>query len=256
MLALLVLAGCGGETNAAGNGGGEVNGLNGRTFFSTSATPKNLVPGSQIRLWFDDGSLTAQAGCNSMGARVQVGGGRLVATEPMWMTEIGCSEPLMAQDEWLRDVLGSEPELTLDGDTLTLRAADGTVVELADRRVSDPDRPLTGTTWRLDGIISGAGGDGIVTSVSGWVNSTLLITDAGQLELATGCNSGGGEVEVGDKVLRFGQIPMTLLGCTGDRMRVEGAVLDVVHTGDVSYTIEANTLTLTSGDYGLMYRAD
>lgn len=253
---LLVLAGCGGKTDAAVDGGGDVNDLDGRTFLSTSVTPKDLVPGSQIRLWFDDGSLTAQAGCNSMGARVRVDGGRLVVTEPMFMTEMGCSEPLMAQDEWLAEVLGSGPELTSDGDTLTLRAADGTVIELTDREVADPDRPLTGTTWRLDGIIQGTGGDGTVSSVPDGVKSTLRITNDGQVGVNTGCNSAAGRVEVSDEVLRFGQVGMTLMECTGDRMRVERAVLAVVHNGEVSYTIEASTLTLTSGDHGLMYRAD
>lgn len=256
MLLVLVLAGCGGKTDAAGDGGGDVDDLDGRTFLSTSVTPNDLVPGSQIRLWFDDGSLTAQAGCNSMGARVRVDGGRLVVTEPMFMTEMACDEPLMAQDEWLAAVLGSGPELTSDGDTLTLRAADGTVIELADRRVADPDRQLTGTTWRLDAIIRGAGGDGTVSSVPGGVTSTLLITDDGQVGVNTGCNSGAGRVEVSDEVLRFGQIGLTLMGCTGDPMRVERAVLDVVNGDDVAYTIEAGTLTLLRGNHGLIYRAD
>lgn len=253
---LLVLAGCGGKTDAAGDGGGDVNDLDGRTFLSTSVTPNDLVPGSQIRLSFDDGSLTAQAGCNSMGARVRVDGGRLVVTEPMFMTEMACDEPLMAQDEWLAELLGSGPELTSDADTLTLRAADGTVIELADREVADPDRPLTGTTWRLDGIIQGTGGDGTVSSVPDGVTSTLLITDDGQVWVNAGCNSAGGKVEVSDEVLQLGQIAMTRIGCTGDRMRVEAAVLVVAHEGDVSYTIEASTLTLLRGNHGLIYRAD
>ncbi len=231
--------------------------LDGRTFLSTSVTPRDLVPGSQIRLTFDDGSLSAQAGCNSMGAdNVRVDGGRLVVTGGLFMTEMGCEEPLMAQDEWLLDVLGSGPQITLGGDNLTLRTADGTLIELVDRRVADPDRPLTGTTWRLDGIISGTGPGGTVSSIPEGVTSTLRITDDGQLQLSPGCNSGGGQVEIGDENLTFSPVVTTQMACADPQMRVEGAVARVVQEGDVAYSIEAARLTLTRGDHGLVYRAD
>ena len=40
----------------------------------------------------------------------------------------------------------------LDGDRLTLHSA-ATTIQLVDRRVADPDRPIEGTVRQLDGII-------------------------------------------------------------------------------------------------------
>ena len=72
----------------------------------------------------------------------------------MAMTEMAC-EPaaLMDQDTWLSAVLTSRPTVALDGDTLTL-TADGAVITFVDREVADPDRPLEGTTWNVEGLVS------------------------------------------------------------------------------------------------------
>src|SRR5690606_5306551 len=41
--------------------------LAGRTFLSTAATGRDLVPGSTLTLSFEDGNVGANAGCNHMG---------------------------------------------------------------------------------------------------------------------------------------------------------------------------------------------
>ena len=261
MLALTatVLAGCGSEQSAAKPGGGDLSGddaaLDGRSFLSTAVTPRGLEPGTRIRLSFDAGSLSAHAGCNHLGAEVRIENGRLRSTGGMVMTEMGCRQPMMDQDDWLANLLGSGPEVTLDGDALQLRGADGTVVELLDRRVADPDRPLVGTEWVLDAIIDGTGSDGMVSSIPQGITATLIITD-GRLSLMDGCNSGSGIVVVEDEVLRVGGVGMTLVGCSGERVLVSDAVHAVVKQGEVAYTIEADRLTLTNGAAGLVYRAE
>ncbi|MBA2532464.1 MAG: META domain-containing protein [Nocardioidaceae bacterium] len=247
-----VLAGCGGESSA---GAGDESSVDGRTFLSTSVTPRSLVAGTRIRLTFDGDSLGADAGCNSLLGQVRVDGGRLVTDGSIGMTEMGCDQPLMDQDAWLAELLGSGPELRLNGDDLTLRAADGTVVELVDRRVADPDRPLAGTKWVLDGIIEGAGPDGAVSSVPQDVTATLRISADGQLTLTTGCNTGSGSVDIGDGVLRLDWTYLTEMDCAGDRMRVEQAVQTALSQDEIAYSIEADRLTLTNGPHGLVYRA-
>jgi len=252
-----VLAGCGGESSAGTGGAGSDDepSVEGRTFLSTDVTPRSLVPGTRIQLRFDGDSLGANAGCNSLSGQVRIDDGRLVTDGSIGMTEMGCDQPLMDQDTWLAELLASGPELRLNGDELTLTAPDGTVVELVDRRVADPDRPLAGTKWVLDAIIDGAGPDGTVSSVPQDVTATLRISADGQLTLTTGCNTGGGSVDTGDGVLRLGDIFTTAIGCAGDRMAVEDAVLAVVQRGQVAYSIEADRLTLTNGPHGLVYRA-
>jgi heat shock protein HslJ len=126
----------------------------GRTFLSESVTqdgrPLPLVVGTSIRLTFhDDGRLTASAGCNSMGGPVRTDGGR-IAVADLATTEMGCDPERHAQDAWLAGFLTGRPAWRYEAPRLELRAGSTTVV-LLDRAVADPDRPVEGTTWGLDG---------------------------------------------------------------------------------------------------------
>ena len=127
--------------------------LAGRTFVSTAVEGYQLVDGTQIALTFDGSNIGAGGGCNQMGSTWSLEGDVLVVPEQA-MTEMAC-EPaaLMDQDTWLAAVLTSRPTIALDGDTLTL-AAEGTLVTLVDRETADPDRPLEGTTWNLEGVVT------------------------------------------------------------------------------------------------------
>lgn len=87
--------------------------LLGRTFVSESVTeggePRPLVEGTQVRLRFhEDERLTAHAGCNSLGAAVQVTADRLMVAD-LSTTEIGCQPELHEQDRWLSDLLAAGP---------------------------------------------------------------------------------------------------------------------------------------------------
>jgi len=188
--AALVVAAC----SVSGSGGAARPGtpapasLNGRTFLSTKVDGHDLVPGSRVRLDFKDGRLGIRAGCNSMGGAYQIADGRLVIGN-MASTEMGCEAALMAQDQWLAAFLGGAAA-DLAGDTLTLRNG-GVTMTLTDREVADPDRPLEGTHWVLDGIVAGDA----VSSVPMGVTAGFTIHD-GQIEVDTGCNRGGGPVQV------------------------------------------------------------
>ncbi len=172
--------------------------LDGHTYLSTGAQGVTLVPGTQISLAFDDGNLTAQAGCNSMGGTYAVDGDRITTTQ-MFMTEMGCDEPRMQQDEWLAQFLG-EVTYTLKGDTLTL--TNGPIqVTLLDKEVATPDLPLEGTRWILDGIVTGDA----VSSVPVGVTASIRVS-GGNVEVEAGCNQGGGTVEVAPGSLTFGPI--------------------------------------------------
>ncbi len=220
--------------------------LDGRTFLSTDVTGTTLVPGSQVRLTFQDGSLSASGGCNSMGGAYAVVGDRLT-TSQMFMTEMACAEPLMAQDQWLSAFLTDVP-ISLDGNTLVLD--DGTTqMTLLDKEEATPDKPLEGTLWVVDGIRTGDA----VSSVPQGVTASLRIVD-GRAEVQFGCNSGGGPVEVTADTLTFGPLISTKMACEPDQMTMETAVGTVL-TGTVGYTIDADVLTLDAGATGLMFRA-
>ena len=243
---LVVLAACSGGGATPSPAPLVPSDFDGRTFLSTGITGSTLVPGSQVRLTFQDGSVSIQAGCNSMGGAYAIEDG-VLQVEAMFSTEMACEEPLMAQDQWLSAFLDGA-SVALDGNTLTL-AKEGTTLTLQDREVADPDRPLEGTQWILDGIVANEA----VSSVPAGVTSTLVF-EADRVNVETGCNTGSGAATIGDTSIAFGPIGLTKMACEPDAMAVEQAVTSVLQ-GTVAYVIEADVLTLDAGGTGLTYRA-
>lgn len=250
-----VAAGACGDAGPSGEGdagpSGEV-GLGGRTFLSEAVTeagvPRPLVDGTQIRLEFhDDGRLTATAGCNILGGSVDVREDRIVVAD-LSTTEIGCDPARHAQDEWLARFLALDPAYRLDGNRLQMEA-DQTVIDLVDRRTAEPDRPLEGTEWRLDGIIDGD----TVGTVPVGVSITLGFGDR-RVTLHGSCNQGAADFEVSGDELRMGPFVTTDVFCGEPAAAVEAAVAKALR-GTVTYSIEASTLTLTNPNgAGLLLR--
>lgn len=212
-----------------------------RTWLSTDVSGRTLVDGSQIRLTFEDGSLATSADCNTMGGSYAIDGDALVAPD-LFATEMGCEPALMDQDAWIGELLRSRPTLALDGDQLTITgtvAGDQVVVTLLDRVVADPDLPLVGTTWTVDGIVTGDS----VSSVPIGGEASITIGDDGRAAIRTGCNTGNATVEIGDDTIAFGPMALTRMACAPDLDRLERAVVEVM-AGEVAYTIEAGRLTL------------
>lgn len=233
--------------------------LVGRAFLSESVTedgrPRELVPGTRIDLTFhDDGRLTVQAGCNTMGARPAVTADRIDVGEGVETTDMGCDPARHDQDGWLADFLVAGPRYALDGDRLTLTAGTATI-ELVDREVADPDRPLETTVWTLDGLIDGD----TVSSVPGDVAATVTFdAEAGTVTVeGTGCNGGGGSYTLDESAheLTVGPLAWTRMACGEPSATVEAA-LGAVLQGAVAYEIEAGALTLSHpGGKGLTLRA-
>ena len=220
--------------------------LDGRTFLSTKVEGHDLVRGSTIRLTFQDGRIGVSAGCNQMSGSYAFVGGHL-KTGQMATTEMGCEPPLMAQDVWVGTFLDGAT-VTLAGDTLTL-VNGGVTMTLTDRKVADPDRPLQGTRWVVDGIIAGDA----VSSVPAGVTASLTIAND-QLRVQIGCSGGVALVQATATTLTIGPIAPMQEGCAPDGSAIQKAVWAVL-SGQVTYAIEADVLTLTSGPAGLMLRA-
>jgi heat shock protein HslJ len=219
--------------------------VDGHTYLSTDVVGQLLVPGSRITLSFKDRNLSASAGCNTMSGAYTIADGRLKVGQ-MASTMMGCDPLLMRQDTWLSTYL-SDVGIAQDGDTLHLD--DGTVqVTLVDREVADPDKPLEGTKWIVTGLV----GNQAVSTVGGVV-AWLRIVD-GQAEVDTGCNTGGGDVEVADTTLTFGPMALTKKACEGGAATTEAAMLAVLD-GAVDYAIDASELTLDHGENGLILHA-
>jgi heat shock protein HslJ len=226
-------------------------GLDGRTFLSTAVTkdgePLALAADTRISLTFADSSISANAGCNTMGGTYTIDDDHLVVG-PMFMTEMGCDPPRMAQDQWLADFLGSRPLVTLAGNDLVL-ASDETTITLLDREIAEPDQPLAGPTWTLESIISGDA----VSSVPVGVAAALLFNADGTVQVQYGCNTGGGSYSTEGDTITFEQMVITSMACQPPAAGVESAMLAVLNAEAITYSIDADTLTLLAGDNGLQF---
>ncbi|MDP9467893.1 MAG: META domain-containing protein [Chloroflexota bacterium] len=238
LLLPIVMAGCSPAASTS---------LDGRAFLSTAVTingqAHDLVPGTRIRITFSDGQLGASAGCNMLGGTYTFADGQLLVSD-LSTTEMGCDPDRHAQDEWLSAFLGSRPMVTLNGNNLEL-ASPGAAISLLDREVADPDLPLVGPTWTVESIISGDA----VSSVS--LLATIAFQADGRVTLNTSCNSGGGQYVATGDTLRFSDLVTTKRDCEAPAGDVETAILRVLQAETVSYRIEAGSLTLNAGGFGL-----
>lgn len=249
LVTALLVVGCG--TPAEPAGGSDP--LAGRTFLSTAVTedgaPRDLVPDSRIRLTFADGEVTATAGCNTLGGSYVLRDGVLEVGE-LRMTQMGCPDPLAEQDRWLADLLARRPSAVVAADELTLTAGTTRIV-LLDRRVAEPDRPLVGTEWVVESLIS----DQSVSSVPGEARASITFHDDGTVSVQPGCNTGGGRFVTEGTTLTITQIILTRMACIDERDDLETAVLAVLEAPELDVRIDADSLTLMAGERGLQLRA-
>jgi heat shock protein HslJ len=116
-LALVTLLGASLALSGCGDYSGDIEG---REYESTEVRGHDLVEGSTIIMTFEEGRVSARAGCNTLNGAATWDDGTLEVAEPLASTMMACDEALMAQDQWLSEFLTSGPALEIDGDTLTL----------------------------------------------------------------------------------------------------------------------------------------
>jgi heat shock protein HslJ len=244
LLAAISLAACGNEVPpAAGMGGGGGSPV-GKAYLSVQVTedgkPKELAPNTRLRLDFRDrGSLGFHAGCNQMGGKVSLDGGT-VTMDQYGATEMACPDR-QAQEAWLAKLMTDRPKWKLEGDTLTLTKGSTTVV-LKDRKIVEPDLPIAGTTWTVDGVLAGLA----VEHFPGMASARFTI-EGERVTGSTGCNEFEGPVTRTATTLSFGALKITAAGCSGDRARLERAVIGALGS-PLTYSIDYNRLELRNAD--------
>jgi heat shock protein HslJ len=245
LLAAMVTAGCTGTAVA------DETSPQGRTFVSVSVSGEQIPGGGPLTLSFADGRLSAYAGCNRGSGPADLADGHL--RTQLATTMMGCPPPLGDADAWMGRFLEARPAWSLSADTLTLTTGAATVT-LRDKTVVDPDRPLIGTSWRVDSLVSG---QAVMTSAALEQSRPGLTIRADQSVTGwTGCNTFYGRADVLDDTVTFG--PMNFSGpvCAGEVGEIELAVRRVLD-GPVEAIIDADRLTLSGakGD-GLVLRAE
>jgi heat shock protein HslJ len=110
-------AGCGDPDAEAGTAPD----LAGREFVATQTNGHEQVAETEITLSFQDGRISARAGCNTMtGGATWDDGVLRVPADGLATTMMACPDDLQAQDEWLMALLTSAPALSLSGGVLTV----------------------------------------------------------------------------------------------------------------------------------------
>jgi heat shock protein HslJ len=219
-----------------------------RTFWATSVTehgiPRALAGGSRVTLQLTaDGRLIAHGGCNLIVGHADLSGGRLMLGADTRITEKSCAEDLIAQDRWLAEFLAARPSWQLSGSCLHVSAR-GTIVELTDRRVLNPDRPLEGTRWVCSALLGGHVRDGSLEAMS----EVFLTFGHGRVSGSDGYEAVSGQAAVSDTSIDFGHGPdaagSVRATAASDLARHVRATLH----GVVRYQIEADELTLSGAN--------
>jgi heat shock protein HslJ len=225
--------------------------LSGRTFVSESLEGRELVPGTEIRVSFDNGEISAYAGCNSMSGAYEFDGYALIVNS-MSTTEIGCEAALHDQDEWLSGFLRARPTTMLEEPRLTM-STEREILTLLVREVASPDRELVGTHWVGSGIGDGA-------SVSFGPASTLVTIDFGTdgtVAAFTGCESGSGGFAAGETTIGFTDLTFDGAACPDPSLEEQSdQVLFVLDGSEVSYRIEEAELRIERAGRTLYFSAE
>ncbi len=231
--------------------------LTGRTFLSQSVEvdgePYPLVDGTRIMIRFsEDGQLTANAGCNTLGATVATDGGRLTVSG-VGGTEMGCDPALHTQDTWLATFLSEGPQWSYADGRLTL-TRDTTTIVLLERGLADPDRALAGTRWLVDTLVEGETASSLPVGAD---DSAWLLIEGDTFTAYTACREVSGTVEVGADTLTFGDVAQTDPACPPDLAELDELMLRVLSGESVGYAVEGARLRLDHPDgIGLGLHAD
>lgn len=245
LVAALVTAGCA-NTAAADETSPE-----GRTFVSDSVEGEQIPGGGPLTLSFANGQLSAFAGCNRGSGPADLADGHL--STQLATTMMGCPPPYGDADAWMGRFLEARPAWSLSGDTLTL-TTDAATVTLRDKAVVDPDRPLVGTTWRVDTLVSEQAA--MTSVVLERARPTVTLNADQSVTGWTGCNTFYGRAAVEGSTVTF--MPVNIGGpvCAGELGDIERSIVGVLD-GPVEALIDADRLTLSGAKgNGLVLRAE
>jgi heat shock protein HslJ len=211
-----------------------------------SGDPLPLPDDAPITLTVTDGEVGGRAACNLYGGEITIDGDR-IEIGVLSVTEMACDPAVMDAESAYLAALADVERWARDDDRLTLS---GEVVELTYDLVPPvADADLVGTTWVLDGLISG---DAISSTMG--ERATLELADDGTISGSTGCRTFSGRYELNDSSVTVTELANDDRACPGLESQDEH-VLAVIGDG-FGAAVDGNRLTLTDGDLGLGYLAE
>ncbi|MER7947205.1 META domain-containing protein [Streptomyces sp. NPDC096079] len=246
LVPLLLLTACGTESGA-GSGGADtvspdlpVAGTHWTVGAVTVDGRRSAAPDG-ARVDFEDGRARGNTGCNTFGATVVLKGDTL-SVSPEEVTEIGCPGDRQRFEKEMLKAFSGRLKGTLKGDELRLSSADGRAgLELT----AEPAVPLRGTTWKVDGLVSGGT---VASPPAGSGDKARFVLGAdGRVTGNLGCNNFSATARLDEKAHALtveGPAATTRMMCTGPQMQLETELYELLD-GPLTYRLNHRTLTLT-----------
>ncbi|PLW71206.1 META domain-containing protein [Streptomyces sp. SCUT-3] len=189
------------------------------------------------------GKSGGSAGCNSLGADVEVEGDTVTVSD-VAMTEKGCAEDVQRFEERFAEVFTGAltAELSGKGETLVLTKDNGDSITFGPEPPG-PQEPLEGTEWVVTGLVDGGTAKSLPAEVEGKAHFT--IGEDGRAGGSLGCNGFSTEAAVKGDRIEFGEIASSRRMCPGPVMKTENELREIL-SGKVTHDREDGTLTLTT----------
>ncbi|MFF0751031.1 META domain-containing protein [Streptomyces sp. NPDC004267] len=209
---------------------------------------RTVAPSGGLVDFTKDGRVQGTSGCNGFDAAVAVRGDRLTVSDPT-VTAIGCPDDRRRFEEALLGSLKGEITASLKGESLVLTSADGRRrVELA----AEKQTPFLGTTWTVDGLLSGTGADATSTALPAGSEDRARLTFTGRgkdvrLTGSLGCNRVTAPATISGSRVTLGAVATTRMICTPAQMDLETKLYDALDS-PLTYRVEHRTLTVTDAD--------
>lgn len=148
----------------------------------------------------------------------------------------------MAVEAALFDSLPKATGFAVDGDTLTLKSADGSTLGTFSAQTQD----LADTSWVVTGYNNGKGG--VVSTING-TEVTLAFSTDGAISGSGGCNKITGPYTASDGTISFGDLASTAMACPEPEgvMEQETEFLAALATA-ATYSIEGDRLEMRTAD--------
>lgn len=207
--------------------------------------PLEPVDGHQVTLSLDGDQVSGTAACNGYGGRLTSNGETRI--DQLSGTDMACHpQAVMELESAYLEALADVDRIELQGDMLV---ATGPSTELRFAELPPvPTEDVVGTAWVLESLV-----DGDTTTNAAGDTATLQLDSGGELAASTGCR----ELE-GTYIEAEGKIATPELAargeCPADLAEQDSHVVEVFE-GGFHVDVDGDTLRLTSGDLGLVYRA-
>ncbi|MFD6279991.1 META domain-containing protein [Streptomyces sp. NPDC060209] len=255
VLATLTLAACGTESGSgagsgdpkdSGDGSGTVRteppvtGVHWNVSSLTVGGKKTPAPaGAHVEI-DSEGKATGNLGCNRFTADVRLDGDKVTVGQGT-TTGMACAKDVQEFENAMGKAFHGELKAAVAGPseekTLSLTTAEGDSIALT----SEPPAPLTGTTWKVTGLVSGSAATSLPAGTEN--KAHLTFGKDGSVEGNLGCNSFHGKATVTGSTLTFGALASTRKMCPGPEMELERALLGVLE-GKTTYEIDHRALSI------------